>query len=68
MDAVAENTSLVDAYRRALRDWSAARAAHAPDSAEVREVFRRLEEIERQLTALRSGAIVKYKPSAGAGV
>ena len=42
--------ALLDEYLMALGLWSETRALYAPDTAEVQQVIKHLEELERTLT------------------
>jgi hypothetical protein len=51
---------LVAEYKQALKEWTSVRAIHPPDSTEVLEATRRVEELERRLSKTRCTAMVIY--------
>jgi hypothetical protein len=63
MDVVVDGgyQRLVAEYKEALKEWTSVRAIHPPDSAEVLEATRRVEELEQRLAKKRCTAMVLYR-------
>jgi len=57
--------AILDEYRMALGLWSETRALYPPDTAEVQQVIKHLEELERTLTLTDEPTFVR-KPTSEA--